>query len=166
MFPDWGTKRSAWRDTDIEITGDMELAARYPGSVNISIASTHLRPGPLELNPGERLQSGDKRGSPLECAWNQRVVGPCAALFPLQKACVHQNFQVVRDGGLAQVQRFGEVTYAGFAAVARFDNGEQPQAIWIRESLEDPGRFLRRRRGQRGLAAGLATELSSICLQR
>lgn len=34
-FPDWGTQRSSWRDSDVTITGDGELAARLLDAVNI-----------------------------------------------------------------------------------------------------------------------------------
>lgn len=34
-FPDWGTQRSSWRDADVKIAGDTELAARYLDTVNI-----------------------------------------------------------------------------------------------------------------------------------
>lgn len=34
-FPDWGTRRSSWRDTDLELEGDSELAERYLDSVNV-----------------------------------------------------------------------------------------------------------------------------------
>ncbi|MBG6239959.1 uncharacterized protein (TIGR03083 family) [Mycetocola sp. CAN_C7] len=34
-FPDWGTQRSAWRDADVDITGDAELASRYLDAVNV-----------------------------------------------------------------------------------------------------------------------------------
>ena len=34
-FPDWGTQRSSWRDADVEIAGDTELAARYLDTVNV-----------------------------------------------------------------------------------------------------------------------------------
>ncbi|MBT2552546.1 maleylpyruvate isomerase family mycothiol-dependent enzyme [Arthrobacter sp. ISL-5] len=34
-FPDWGTQRSSWRDADVEMTGDTELAARYLDTVNV-----------------------------------------------------------------------------------------------------------------------------------
>lgn len=34
-FPDWGTQRSPWRDSDVTITGDTELAARLLDAVNV-----------------------------------------------------------------------------------------------------------------------------------
>lgn len=34
-FPDWGTQRSSWRDSDVTITGDAELAARFLDTVNV-----------------------------------------------------------------------------------------------------------------------------------
>ncbi|MFJ9098616.1 maleylpyruvate isomerase family mycothiol-dependent enzyme [Streptomyces sp. NPDC102405] len=34
-FPDWGTQRSSWRDSDVTITGDTELAARFLDAVNV-----------------------------------------------------------------------------------------------------------------------------------
>jgi uncharacterized protein (TIGR03083 family) len=34
-FPDWGTQRSSWRDSDVTITGDGELAARLLDTVNV-----------------------------------------------------------------------------------------------------------------------------------
>ncbi|MET3952549.1 hypothetical protein [Arthrobacter sp. UYEF36] len=34
-FPNWGTQRSSWRDADVEITGDIELASRYLDTVNV-----------------------------------------------------------------------------------------------------------------------------------
>ncbi|MEO6411186.1 MAG: maleylpyruvate isomerase N-terminal domain-containing protein [Pedococcus sp.] len=34
-FPDWGTQRSAWRDADVEITGDTDLASRFLDTVNV-----------------------------------------------------------------------------------------------------------------------------------
>ncbi|MFH8901814.1 hypothetical protein ACH4HG_36365 [Streptomyces coeruleorubidus] len=34
-FPDWGTQRSSWRDSDVEVTGDTELAARFLDTVNV-----------------------------------------------------------------------------------------------------------------------------------
>jgi uncharacterized protein (TIGR03083 family) len=34
-FPDWGTQRSSWRDSDVTVTGDTELAARFLDAVNI-----------------------------------------------------------------------------------------------------------------------------------
>lgn len=34
-FPDWGTQRSSWRDADVEIVGDADLAARYLDTVNV-----------------------------------------------------------------------------------------------------------------------------------
>jgi hypothetical protein len=32
-FPDWGTRRSSWRDSDVTVTGDTELAARFLDTV-------------------------------------------------------------------------------------------------------------------------------------
>lgn len=34
-FPDWGTQRSSWRDGDVEIAGDTDLAALYLDTVNV-----------------------------------------------------------------------------------------------------------------------------------
>lgn len=34
-FPDWGTQRSSWRDSDVTVTGDTELAARFLDNVNV-----------------------------------------------------------------------------------------------------------------------------------
>lgn len=34
-FPDWGTQRSSWRDSDVTVTGDAELAARFLDTVNV-----------------------------------------------------------------------------------------------------------------------------------
>ncbi|MEU7665378.1 hypothetical protein AB0B60_44015 [Streptomyces lincolnensis] len=34
-FPDWGTRRSPWRDSDVTVTGDTELAARFLDAVNV-----------------------------------------------------------------------------------------------------------------------------------
>ncbi|KQW03308.1 maleylpyruvate isomerase family mycothiol-dependent enzyme [Streptomyces sp. Root369] len=34
-FPDWGTQRSSWRDRDVTVTGDSELAARFLDAVNV-----------------------------------------------------------------------------------------------------------------------------------
>ncbi|MFH9001976.1 maleylpyruvate isomerase N-terminal domain-containing protein [Streptomyces afghaniensis] len=34
-FPDWGTQRSSWRDRDVMITGDTDLAARFLDAVNV-----------------------------------------------------------------------------------------------------------------------------------
>ncbi|WP_327581239.1 maleylpyruvate isomerase N-terminal domain-containing protein [Nonomuraea sp. NBC_00507] len=34
-FPDWGTQRSSWRDSDVTITGDAALAARLLDAVNV-----------------------------------------------------------------------------------------------------------------------------------
>jgi hypothetical protein len=34
-FPDWGTQRSPWRDSDVTITGDTQLAARFLDAVNV-----------------------------------------------------------------------------------------------------------------------------------
>jgi len=34
-FPDWGTQRSSWRDSDVTITGDAELAAHLLDAVNV-----------------------------------------------------------------------------------------------------------------------------------
>ncbi|MER7564090.1 hypothetical protein ABTZ93_14110 [Streptomyces sp. NPDC097941] len=34
-FPDWGTQRSSWRDHDVTVTGDTELAARFLDAVNV-----------------------------------------------------------------------------------------------------------------------------------
>ncbi|MFI6438287.1 maleylpyruvate isomerase family mycothiol-dependent enzyme [Streptomyces sp. NPDC050759] len=34
-FPDWGTQRSSWRDSDVTVTGDTELAARFLDIVNV-----------------------------------------------------------------------------------------------------------------------------------
>ncbi|MFI0454353.1 maleylpyruvate isomerase N-terminal domain-containing protein [Actinomadura sp. 6N118] len=34
-FPDWGTQRSSWRDSDVTVTGDTELAARFLDAVNV-----------------------------------------------------------------------------------------------------------------------------------
>ena len=34
-FPDCGTQRSSWRDADVTITGDTDLAARFLDTVNI-----------------------------------------------------------------------------------------------------------------------------------
>ncbi|MFE7934644.1 maleylpyruvate isomerase N-terminal domain-containing protein [Streptomyces sp. NPDC057456] len=34
-FPDWGTQRSSWRDSDVTLTGDTELAARFLDTVNV-----------------------------------------------------------------------------------------------------------------------------------
>jgi hypothetical protein len=34
-FPDWGTQRSGWRDSDVTITGDADLASRFLDRVNV-----------------------------------------------------------------------------------------------------------------------------------
>ncbi|MCX5521570.1 hypothetical protein OG342_01540 [Streptomyces bobili] len=34
-FPDWGTQRSSWRDSEVTVTGDTELAARLLDTVNV-----------------------------------------------------------------------------------------------------------------------------------
>lgn len=34
-FPDWGTRRSSWRDHDVQITGDDDLAVRFLDSVRV-----------------------------------------------------------------------------------------------------------------------------------
>ncbi|MFI5897046.1 maleylpyruvate isomerase N-terminal domain-containing protein [Actinoplanes sp. NPDC051513] len=34
-FPDWGTQRSSWRDSDVTVNGDTELAARLLDAVNV-----------------------------------------------------------------------------------------------------------------------------------
>ncbi|MGW7285102.1 maleylpyruvate isomerase N-terminal domain-containing protein [Streptomyces sp. NPDC054847] len=34
-FPDWGTQRSSWRDSDVTVTGDTGLAARFLDAVNV-----------------------------------------------------------------------------------------------------------------------------------
>ncbi|MFF8320967.1 maleylpyruvate isomerase family mycothiol-dependent enzyme [Streptomyces bobili] len=34
-FPDWGTQRSSWRDSEVTVTGDTELAARFLDTVNV-----------------------------------------------------------------------------------------------------------------------------------
>ena len=34
-FPDWGTQRSSWRESDVTVTGDAQLAARFLDSVNV-----------------------------------------------------------------------------------------------------------------------------------
>jgi uncharacterized protein (TIGR03083 family) len=34
-FPDWGTQRSPWRDSDVTITGDTDLTTRFLDTVNI-----------------------------------------------------------------------------------------------------------------------------------
>lgn len=34
-FPDWGTQRSPWRDSDVTVTGDTDLAARLLDAVNV-----------------------------------------------------------------------------------------------------------------------------------
>ncbi|MGI5195823.1 maleylpyruvate isomerase N-terminal domain-containing protein [Streptomyces sp. CA-288835] len=34
-FPDWGTQRSSWRDRDVTLTGDTDLAARFLDTVNV-----------------------------------------------------------------------------------------------------------------------------------
>jgi uncharacterized protein (TIGR03083 family) len=34
-FPDWGTQRSSWRDNDVTVTGDTELAARFLDTINV-----------------------------------------------------------------------------------------------------------------------------------
>ncbi|MFF0095103.1 hypothetical protein ACFYSF_34925 [Streptomyces canus] len=34
-FPDWGTQCSSWRDSEVTVTGDAELAARFLDAVNV-----------------------------------------------------------------------------------------------------------------------------------
>jgi uncharacterized protein (TIGR03083 family) len=34
-FPDWGTQRSSWRESDVTVTGDAQLAARFLDAVNV-----------------------------------------------------------------------------------------------------------------------------------
>ncbi|MEV4065591.1 hypothetical protein [Nonomuraea dietziae] len=34
-FPDWGTQRSSWRDSDVTVTSDTELATRFLDAVNV-----------------------------------------------------------------------------------------------------------------------------------
>lgn len=34
-FPDWGTQRSSWRDHDVTVTGDTELATHLLDTVNV-----------------------------------------------------------------------------------------------------------------------------------
>ena len=34
-FPDWGTQRSSWRDSDVTVTGDADLAARFLDAINV-----------------------------------------------------------------------------------------------------------------------------------
>jgi hypothetical protein len=34
-FPDWATQRSSWRESDVTVTGDTQLAARFLDAVNV-----------------------------------------------------------------------------------------------------------------------------------
>ncbi len=70
------------------------------------------------------------------------------------------------DGGLAQIEGFGEVAHAGFAAVACLDDREQPQPVRVGEGLEDPCRFVRFGGIEDRESARLAAELILAGLDR
>ncbi len=70
---------------------------------------------------------------------NEGVVGPDTALVAGENPGVHEDLEVVGDGGLGQAQGLGQVADAGFASFMRGDHGDQPQPGGVGERFEEPG---------------------------
>ncbi len=119
--------------------------------------------------PLRRLQRRQESGRLLDCPGNHGVVRPGAALFTVQQAGVDQDFQMVGHGGLAQVQRFGEVADARLPRPGALDDGKQPQPVGIGQGLEHespaPG-ILRTEGRPAGRCAAVLVEGRLSSLQR
>lgn len=70
------------------------------------------------------------------------------------------------DGGLAQIQGLGEITYARLTTVAGLDDRKQSQTVRIRECFEYPGRLLSFDSIEHRPIAGLAANLLGCWLHR
>lgn len=76
----------------------------------------------------------------LECAGDEAVVGPFAALFAGDESGFGEDLEVVGDGGLAEAYGFGEVADAGFLAGLGGNDGDEPDAGGVAEGTKDGGR--------------------------
>ena len=54
---------------------------------------------------------------------------------------VHQDLEMVRDGGLSQAHGLGKLADAGFAAFMRGDHRDQPEPGRVGQGLEEPGQI-------------------------
>lgn len=77
------------------------------------------------------------RGDLLQGLVDDAEVGPFAALFAADEPCVYELLHVVRDGGLGEGQRFGEVADARFGALGSGDHRQQAHPRRVGQSLED-----------------------------
>jgi hypothetical protein len=59
-------------------------------------------------------------------------------LLAVKQAGIDQDLEVAGDRRL-HVERFGQVADAGLAAVGRFDDGQQPEAVRVGEGREELG---------------------------
>ena len=62
--------------------------------------------------PGAPSERGEQPGCLFQGAGDEGVVGPGATLLAPQQACIDQDFQVMGHGGLAKVQRPGQIAHA------------------------------------------------------
>lgn len=80
------------------------------------------------------------------------VVHPDAPLLPIQDSRVVQHLQVVAEGGLRQVETFGQIAHgAGFTTLVGNHQGHESQSDRVGERLQD-AREIARSRGRHGLA--------------
>jgi hypothetical protein len=92
-------------------------------------------------------------------AGNDPVVSPLAALLAGDEPGLDELLHVVGNGRLGQADRGSEVADAGFAAIGRRDQGQQPDPVPVAQRAEDTGdplggRLVERTAGQGGAAHG------------
>ena len=75
-------------------------------------------------------------GDAVEGVGIYAVIGPFAALVAADEAAVDEQLHMVRDGGLAQSQWFGQVADTGFSTVRCSDEGYQLYPCRIGERFE------------------------------
>ena len=98
---------------------------------------------------GPELVAAEDGGQCFERVGAQGVIGPYPALVAGEDTGVHQDLEVVGDGGLGQAEGFGQVADAGFAAVVGGDHGDQAEPGGVGQGFERPRQVGGLTRGER-----------------
>jgi len=104
----------------------------------VSVAADHLR----SRGSDEGAEAGESAGP-------GPVPDPHPALVAVEEPSVVQDFEVMADGGLGQIERGGEVANAGLAARAGSDQRHQPEPYGVGERFEQRDDLLGLLLGQR-----------------
>lgn len=80
-----------------------------------------------------------RKGGVFEGAGNDAEVRPASALLAGGEAGLDEQTHVVRDGGLRECDRFGEVADAGLTILGGGDERQQAETCGVSEGLEDRG---------------------------